>query len=273
MTSLSKPASPGILRPCAIIAHRGASRQAPENTLGAVCRAWELGSDGVEIDIRLSRDGAIVVIHDATTRRTTGKNHAVSSLAAGELQQLNAAATFGHSHPFEPIPLLEQILATVPPGRRMVIEIKDNVPEMLDALDSTLSQSGLSSDQIMLGTFDCDFAAQAKRRFPAHEVLWINGDHQDAPARDWPEVTRALITRAVGNGLDGLDIGCCHPHNPTLFFPHFQKIRESGLKLLVWTVNDPAKAELLRSLPVDGITTDVPEQLIRQEDPAAPPMA
>lgn len=270
MTSLSSLASQETLRPCAIIAHRGASRQAPENTLAAARRAWDLGSDGVEIDIRLSRDGEIVVIHDATTRRTTGKNHAVSSLTARELHQLNAAAAFGNSPLFEPVPLLKQILATVPPGRRLVIEIKDNVPEMLDALDGTLRQSGLSPDQIILGTFDCNFAAQAKRRFPAHEALWINGDHQNAATRDWPEVTRTLIAQTVASGLDGLDIGCCHSYNPALFFPHLQKIREAGLKLLVWTVNDPAKAALLRSLPVDGITTDVPEKLIPQENPAAP---
>jgi len=248
---------------CRIIAHRGASRLAPENTLAAARLAWELGSDGVEVDLRLSRDGHLVALHDATTHRTTDGAHDVGALTFRELRQLNAAARHGEEPgPFEPIPSLRELLSIVPPGGQMVLEIKDNVPELLPPLELEICRSGLGEKQIVLATFDHAFAAQTRRRLPRHPVLWLSWEYHNVPPDAWPELTRSLIARTREAGLDGLDVGACHDYTPAEFFPHLRRIRSAGLKLYVWTVNEPDKARGLWSLPVDGITTDAPERLL-----------
>lgn len=263
-----RPAPPSGAAPsphksrCRIIAHRGASHLAPENTLSAARLAWELGSDGVEVDIHLSRDGVPVALHDATTGRTTDGDHSVPALTVRELQQLNAAARHGGSHPFEKIPRLGELFSIVPPGGRMVVEIKANTPELLEALAFEIRQSGLAAGQVVLATFDYAFAVRTKRRLPEHAVLWLVADYHNLPAEAWPERTNVLIARVREGGLDGLDVGACHDYDPAVFLPNLRRIRETGLMLLVWTVNDPEKARPLWELPVDGITTDTPDLLL-----------
>jgi glycerophosphoryl diester phosphodiesterase len=107
-----------------IIAHRGASFDAPENTRAAVDLAWQQNADAAEIDIHVSRDGEIVVIHDDNTRRTTGLDAEVAALSLEELKKLDAGIWKGLQFAGESIPTLDEILALIPPGRRLFIEIK-----------------------------------------------------------------------------------------------------------------------------------------------------
>src|ERR1044071_4382596 len=101
-----------------VIAHRGASAHAPENTLAAFRRALEVGADGVEFDVRLSRDGVPAVIHDSTLERTGGRADKVSKLTALELQDVDVGSWFNRKHPEradqafadERVPLLTQVL-------------------------------------------------------------------------------------------------------------------------------------------------------------------
>jgi glycerophosphoryl diester phosphodiesterase len=116
-----------------IIAHRGASYDAPENTLTAVQLGWQQQADGVEIDIKLSKDGHIVAFHDHGTARTTGANHTLAELTLAELRDLDAGSWKNARFAGERIPALEEILAIIPPGKRLFIEIKagpDIVPEL-----------------------------------------------------------------------------------------------------------------------------------------------
>src|SRR5580698_8356847 len=100
-----------------IIAHRGSSFEAPENTLAAVNLAWRQRADAVEIDVHLSRDGRLVVIHDSNTRRTTGVNRKVARQTLAELHALDAGRWKGLTWLGEKIPSLEEVLASVPPGK------------------------------------------------------------------------------------------------------------------------------------------------------------
>src|SRR5438034_6344625 len=107
-----------------IIAHRGASHDAPENTLAAVHLAWQQNADAVEIDVHLSKDGKLVVIHDATTKRTCGVSHKVRELTLAELKSLDAGKWKGRQWVGETIPTLDEVLDIVPKGRGLVIEMK-----------------------------------------------------------------------------------------------------------------------------------------------------
>ena len=247
-----------------IIAHRGASHSAPENTLAAVNLAWQRGADAVEIDIWMTKDGRIVALHDETTKRTTGGDWNVTERTLRELRSLDAGSWKGKAWAGEKIPTLEEILATVPDGKCLFIEVKENkrkariVPE----LERVLSASGKRPAQTVVISFDFQIVAAAKARMPELPVYWIQGT---SPSRN--EKTGAvveppveLIERCRRAGLDGLDL----KHDSKLTKEVVDAMHRLGLELYVWTVNSPEDAERLIALGVDGITTDRPGWLRRQ---------
>ena len=113
----------GCSRPVEIIAHRGASYLAPENTMSSVLLGWEKQAD-VEVDVHLSEDGHVVVIHDASTKHITGMDLEVKGTTLEELRELDFGSHKGPEFTGERIPLLSEVLATIPPGRKLYVEIK-----------------------------------------------------------------------------------------------------------------------------------------------------
>src|SRR5438552_9814499 len=107
-----------------IIAHRGASHDAPENTLASVNLAWRQHADAVEIDVQFSKDGKLVVIHDNSTRRTGRVNKKVSEQTLSELRRLDVGRWRGRTWSGQRIPTLDEVLATVPHGKRLYVELK-----------------------------------------------------------------------------------------------------------------------------------------------------
>ena len=104
-----------------IIAHRGASHDAPENTLESVRLGWEQGADAVEVDVYLSKDGHIVVHHDDTTKKLAGVDRKVVAQTLAELQRLDVGAWKGAKWKGVRIPRLDDVLASIPEGRRMSV--------------------------------------------------------------------------------------------------------------------------------------------------------
>ncbi|HZI31523.1 MAG TPA: glycerophosphodiester phosphodiesterase family protein, partial [Candidatus Binatia bacterium] len=107
-----------------LIAHRGASYDAPENTLAAVNLAWQQNADAVEVDVHLSKDRKLVVIHDDNTRRTGGVDDKVSEQTLSKLRSLDVGCWKGKQWTGEKVPLLEEVLAAIPEGRRLFVELK-----------------------------------------------------------------------------------------------------------------------------------------------------
>ena len=107
-----------------IIAHRGASFDAPENTLAAIRQAWSAGIKAVEVDVHLTKDNEVAVIHDASTKRTTSVNSLVIDQTMHDLKQLDAGSWKDESWVGEQIPRLTEVLATIPEGGKLIIEIK-----------------------------------------------------------------------------------------------------------------------------------------------------
>jgi glycerophosphoryl diester phosphodiesterase len=240
-----------------IVAHRGASHDAPENTLAALRLGYEQGADAGELDVHLSRDGRIIVIHDADTARTTCHKQDVATQTAAELGALNAAQ-WGQwlGSPFaEKLPLLSEVLAIVPAGKRLFIELKVGT-EILLELEQVIRASGLAASQLPLITFDLETARAAKLQLRAHEVCWIVGYPREGPA---PAIAD-LIQQARAAGLDGLDLNFRFPIDAAFV----QKIHAVGLKLYTWTVDDPTVARPEVVAGVDGITTNRPGWLRQQ---------
>jgi len=234
-----------------IIAHRGASHDAPENTLAAFRLAWEQKADAVELDIRLTKDGRIVAIHDSTTRRTAGVARRVSVQTLERLRALDAGLWKGTQWKGERIPTLEETLATVPHGKRLFIEIKCG-PEVLPELNRILIAAGEKAQRCAIIGFDFTTMKQARERMAHSEFYWI------ASPKKWSRGKRpsvdALIAKTKSANLDGLDLD----RRFAIDEAFVSRVKNAGLKLCVWTVNDATLAGKLAALGVDGITTNRP---------------
>ena len=249
-----------LLRVCGleIIAHRGASADAPENTLSAMKLGWEQGADAVELDLWLSKDGKLVVFHDADTKRFEKKARKVPTLTWDELQALDVGGWKGEKFKGERIPRLEPILATIPKGRRAVLEIKCG-PEILPELKRVLRAAGKTKEELAIITFNYETLKESKKMFPEIEHLFLHGYKQDPGTKAFPEL-KPVIELCKLAKCEGLNLNYEWPIDAAFV----KEVRAAGLKLYVWTVNDAAIAKRLVGLGIDGITTDRPAWLREQ---------
>lgn len=242
-----------------IIAHRGASYDAPENTLAAINLAWNQGIPAVEIDIRQTKDKQIVVFHDANTRRITGLNKKVSQLTLKELKRLDAGLRKGARWANEPIPTLEEVLSSMPEGVKLIIELKDG-KEMLLPLQGLLKQCKTAIGEFELISFNHPLLAQAKKMLPECKMLALFNLDYYWLGRFFSPSTEKIIRHTKHMGLEGIDVWAGHRLNQDFM----DKLKAAKLLVYTWTVNDPVQAKSLLDMGVDGITTDRP-QWIRQQ--------
>jgi glycerophosphoryl diester phosphodiesterase len=242
-----------------IIAHRGSSLLAPENTLAAIHLAWQENADAAEADFRLTRDGQIVAIHDATTERTCGVAGAVAQLALTDLQALDAGRWKGESWRGQRIPTLGQCLGTVPAGKRFFVELKSGV-EIVPELVRVVRGAAQSPEQVVVISLSWDVVAAAKQALPEIKVYHVTEFRFDKVLDRWLPTAAELIDCAGRAGIDGLDLMAGGPIDAEMTGA-FQR---AGLELYTWTVDDPELARHLLSLGVTGITTNRPGWLRQQ---------
>ena len=245
----------GCSSPVEIIAHRGASYDAPENTMASILLAWERRAD-VEVDVYLTKDNRIVVIHDASTKRTAGVDLKVKETDSRQLCELDVGSFKSEKFAGQRIPLLADVLKTIPPSQKLYIEIKSG-RETLPFLLPLLVESGKMSQVVIIG-FDLETMATAKELFDV-PTYWLQGAKQIKETKQWIPHDPNLVQKAQDKGLDGLDVDY---NGVTDAFAH--TVKASGLKFYVWTVDDPEEASRLVKLGVDGITTNRPDWLREQ---------
>ncbi|AXF55531.1 glycerophosphodiester phosphodiesterase family protein [Salicibibacter kimchii] len=134
------------------IAHRGYSREAPENTFAAFRRAIEKGASGIELDVHVSKDGELVVMHDDDVSRTTNGKGLVRDMTASELKRLDAGSWFGEPYRGEEVPFLEEVLHFVPPEVLINIEIK-NIPIFYEGIEKKVSDAFIRQNCMEQATF------------------------------------------------------------------------------------------------------------------------
>ncbi len=244
-----------VLRAVDIVAHRGASHDAPENTLAAQKLAWEQGADAVETDIHLTRDGKIVACHDQSTKRTTGRDARIADLTLAELRKLDAGSWKAAWFAGEKLPTLDEQIRLTPPGERLLVEIKVG-PEIVPELARCLARNGANEQNITIISFNFDALLEVRKRLPRLPTLWLVGYRRPEAADTAPPPPSVddMIRRATDAGLTGLDL----QHNWPLTPADTRKIREAGLQLHVWTVDDPAVARHWIALGAASITTNRP---------------
>jgi glycerophosphoryl diester phosphodiesterase len=242
--------SPAASRP-AIIAHRGASSSAPENTLAAFAAAAEAGADGIELDVHLSADGVPVVIHNQNVDSTTSGSGKVNDLTLAQLQQLDAGTHFGPEFAGERIPSLAQVFAAfgdrlTSAGNRLWInvEIKPqprHVTGLEIAVAELIHQFGLE-DQVWVSSFK------------PHALSLLH--------RAAPEVGCALLYSPVTlTALLLLPItpsDAVHPHVSMVSRWFVNVAHRLDRTIVVWTVDNPLTAADLGRWGVDGVITNDP---------------
>jgi glycerophosphoryl diester phosphodiesterase len=240
-----------------IVGHRGASFDAPENTVASVKLAWEQNADAAEFDVYLSKDGKIVVIHDATTKRTAGTDLKVADTTLEELRKLDVGSWKAAKFKGEKIPTLEEVLATVPAGKRVFVEVKCG-PEIVPELDRALKASKLKPEQTAVISFNADVIAATKKARPDRVCFWVVNL---APKNAKPREAEELIEKAKAIKADGLDLSA----TPEILDKAFgDKVKAAGLKLGVWTVDDVALARKMIAAGVESLTTNKPGWLREQ---------
>jgi glycerophosphoryl diester phosphodiesterase len=250
------PAAPaGAPRRVEFVAHRGESHDAPENTLAAIRLAWERGVDAVELDVHLTADRELVVIHDADTERVTGGRAklVVAQHAAAELRKLDVGAWKGARCAGEHIPTLGEVLATLPrdPDKRLLIEVKVG-PEATEPLAAAIEAAGRPRGQTAVISFNLETCRSVKKRLPAVKVYYLASFKRDDATGEVKPAVRDLVRDATDAKLDGLDVSYKGPVDAAFA----KRVREAGLELHVWTVDHPADARRMVEAGVDGITTN-----------------
>ena len=237
-----------------IIAHRGASHAAPENTLSAVRLAWSEGADAVEADFRLSADGQIVAIHDETTGRVASVDCVVAETTLAELKRLDVGHWKDVRFTGEPLATLAELLSILPEGKRFLLEIKcgdEIVPHLVRCLDA----SGKPAKQLAVISYDLDVLSGTKQLLPEVCVYLVAKFKQSAG--HWTPTADELVEQAERHGLDGLALRAQGPVDADFV----RRVKAARLSLFVWTVDELPLALRLARSGVDGIITNRPAGL------------
>jgi glycerophosphoryl diester phosphodiesterase len=238
-----------------ITAHRGASHDAPENTLAAFRLAWEQQADAIEGDFRLSSDGRIVCVHDADTKRIAGVNHVVAATPLAELRALDAGSWKDPRFADERLPTFAEVLATVPEGKRFFIELKTG-PEIVPAIVHELQ--GRRGDPALLSiiAFDAATIAASKRALPAIRAHWLTSFKQDKAGGAWLPNAETIAATVEACGADGVGMA---GKREVIDRDFVNRLRSLGVREFhVWTVDAPDDARFFRDLGAMGITTNRP---------------
>jgi glycerophosphoryl diester phosphodiesterase len=234
-------------QPPLVVAHRGASAVAPENTLAAFRAALDLGCMAVECDVHLSADGVPVVIHDARVDRTTSGSGAVASLTAEQLRSVDAGAWFGAQFAGERVPTLDEALEVCAGRARLFVELKSGGGSILAEAAMAAIARHPETDVAVI-SFDAELVqAVAQRRADVPVGLLV----AERNVRRQGHVKSVQATRAVSAGFIAPQATAAG--NGLIEAAHGQ-----GLLVSVWTVDDPRAMRRLSDLGVDAVTTNDP---------------
>ncbi len=243
-----RPRVPGLT---SVVGHRGAAAHAPENTLASLRRAHELGADWVEFDVKLTRDGVPILMHDAKLKRTTNGSGLVATLDYASIAQLDAGAWFPGSFAGEQVPTLEAAIdLLLELGVAANVEIKpcpgrevETGQVVAEALTRLWPEDG---PPLLVSSFARSSLRAARAAAPDLPLGLLTELLPD----DWPEALRDL------------DCTTLHLWHTPLRLEKLRTVIDHGVPVLLYTVNDPRRAADLLANGAAGIITDVPDRIL-----------
>lgn len=230
-----------------VVAHRGYSSKAPENTMAAFELALEAGADGLELDVHLTKDGEVIVIHDHTLERTTNGTGIVEEHTLAELQQLDAGSWFGPEFKGEKLPTLRQVCELIK-GRDLLFNIELKVTLGFEQLNQKVLE--------LLNEFDL------------HEKTIISSFNHYALVH-FKEIspktrTGILYSAALVNPWEyakSIGATALHSYHATIIPEIAQGAQANGVMVNCWTVDKPVDIERMKAAKVNSVITNVPERV------------
>ncbi len=232
-----------------VIAHRGLSSRFPENTMRSIREALRLRVDAIEIDVRSTKDGVLILMHDETLDRTTDGRGAVGELTWSEISRLDAGSWMSPDFAGERVPRLDEVLAEV--AGRVVLHIEVKEPATVRRIVHTVKLHK-AEEWVVIASFHEEALTRSRQLEPRIPVTLIAGPLQ-VERGGGPE---NLIFRAVARGACGLAL---HHSLITRDLTHYARAR--NMSLVAWTVNDPSEARRLAEAGVGAIVTDAPDNI------------
>lgn len=238
-----------------IVAHRGASLDAPQNTVPAFKLAWEQGADAIEADFHLTRDCHIVCIHDDNTKKVTNTHLVVNQSTLADLQELDVGVQSGQTFKGTRIPTIAEVFSTIPEQKTIYIEVKCGV-EIIPVLLNEIEKSGLTEEQIVVISFSEKVLQELKVQAPKYRTSWLCSFKKEKSGEIKPssETVLSTLKRIQANGLSS---------NTNVPESIIETVFKQGYQWHVWTVDDPKTAKRMQALGAKSITTNVP-RVIRQ---------
>ena len=252
-----------FLNPTLIVAHRGASGDAPENTIEAFNLAWRQGADAIECDVRKTLDNRLVCIHDRKTGRDGGTALDVSRSTLAELREIDGVPAKGAPGSNGRIPLLEDVLASAPEHKTVFAEIKSG-PATVALLPGVMKKSKFPENRIVVISFNKETVKRAGRVLPGAKRLLVVKFKYDRVKNRWSPSPQEITDNLKMIGADGADVSDAE----TVDVDFVRQMHDAGFEAHVWTVNDAEAAARYRRCGVDSITTDRPRAVRDVIDPA-----
>ena len=235
------------------IAHRGASGHAPENTMEAFQKGVEMKSDYIEIDVQMTKDGELIVIHDTTVDRTTNGTGKVGDLTLEEFEQLDAGSWFSEAYAGEEVPTFEEVLDAFRGKTGILIELK--APELYPGVEEKIADALIernmskpNNNKIIIQSFNHESMKKSKELLP-------NLSHGVLTGGSWANVTEEQLAQFATYA---------DYFNPTMNIVTHElvsDVHEAGMDIFPYTSRTQEQAWRLFDLNVDGIITDFPEHV------------
>ena len=222
------------------IGHRGAKGYEPENTLISFQKALDMQVDGIELDVHLSADGEVIVIHDETINRTTNGNGLINMLSSRELKQFRI-----NEH--HEIPLLSEVFELVDKNCFINIELKsyETADKLVELIEKYVSEKKWNYDHFLVSSFDWNALQQ---------VRFLNDEIQIGVLTE----TDLNLALAFAKFIQAKSI---HPYFHLLNQENVSKIQAKEIEVFTWTVNELEDIEKIKSYKVNGIITDFPNRI------------
>lgn len=241
-----------------IVAHRGASHDAPENTLTAFRLALEQGADALECDVHLTRDQHLVVHHDHTLDRLCKTNVAIADLTLAQIKQFDVGSWKGNRWAGEKIPTIEELLDILPPGKLLYIEIKvgrESVPILKQAIVNSRK-----ARQVVCITFLSGVVDEVKKLMPAVPAYWLTTYKRDDQSKTWNPSLKIVMETLKWTRANGLGTAL-HESVDENFV---KTLQQAGYLVNFWTIDDPESALKAARLGAVSLTTNRPQWLREQ---------
>lgn len=236
-----------------IVAHRGASHDAPENTLPAFELAWKQGADAIEGDFHLTNDGKIICVHDYDTKRVAGTKLIVKDSTLAQLRALDAGRWFKPEFKNTRLPIFAEVAATVPEGKKFYVEVKCG-PEIVPALLREIIASGLDASQIVIISFNAPVIREMKKQAPHFKACWLSSFETSPPLNPSLEQVLATLRDIKADGFSS-------KADTRLDQTFIHGIREAGYEYHCWTVDELQLGKRFLQLGAQSITTNKPAHM------------